>query len=353
MCGRMSVPELSRPLAPTTLFVSISKGLTCAYSTDGERKISGHTLNELTIPTSFRRGGMDIKITGQSAVRVAGKDEDREWSKRSSATWAALIRVSSEWDGLHIALVDQPKPVYQKTEEAGVVAVHMDTHKLLADQLPQMVDMDFVIANLKSTLEGHWKYSTAGMCRYNLYSPVFNIHGDLIVTLRIHDPSAKPPPPPPAPKAVEGPKSPVGNGTTVSTRAGFSSSRPVPPPKKRSSCTYLLSSSTAHDPDASAVFTRAKEYVLDKFDGDSSDDEDNRKVTAPKMDRQTTLPGSPSIPKVGNGSIANGSVNGSINGSANGHANGHANGKANGKVEVKVHVPSSAEIFASSPKGSL
>jgi hypothetical protein len=170
----------------------------------------GRTVNKLRIPTTFRRGGLEITFTGKSTVRIAGEDEDKVWSKSTTANWQATIRITSEWNGLHVSLLDVVKPTFERTHTEGEVAVHMDTAQLLAANLPSVIDLHDVITELKSTLEGSYKYAVAGVCKYTMYSPAFNVHGDLILQLRPYDPSAKPPPPPPVLKPVESPASPTG-----------------------------------------------------------------------------------------------------------------------------------------------
>jgi hypothetical protein len=61
---------------------------------------------------------------------------------------------------------------------------HIDTHKLLQENLPRVVDVKEVLAELKQVFEGAWKYCSAGLHTYNLASPVFTQNGDLIVQLR-------------------------------------------------------------------------------------------------------------------------------------------------------------------------
>jgi hypothetical protein len=186
--------------------------------------ISGRTINKLFIPTTFRRGGLEITFTGESTVCIAGEDDGKVWSKSTTAKWHATIRIASEWNGLHVSLLDVVKPTYEKTHMEGEVAIYMDTAKLLAANLPSVIDLNDVVTELKGTLEGSYKYAVAGVCKYTMYSPVFNVHGDLILQLRPYDPSAKPPPPPPVLKPVESHTSPtavphpMGPGPLISTK---------------------------------------------------------------------------------------------------------------------------------------
>jgi hypothetical protein len=182
---------------------------------------------------------MDIVLKGDTQIRVAGEDVAKKWSKHSSATWQATIHVISEWDGLHVSLAHPVKPSISKSHEVGHAAIDFNTQELLAAHMPATINMDKVLAELKKTLEGTYKYAAAGVCKYSMYSPVFNVHGDLLLQLRPYDPSAKPPPPPPAPKIVDRPMSPTGGSRSASKGPG-----PQPRPiqtHKKSSCEAPLS----------------------------------------------------------------------------------------------------------------
>jgi hypothetical protein len=178
---------------------------------------------------------MDIILKGDTQIRIAGQDVAQKWSKHSSATWQATIHVTSEWDGLHVALAHAVKPSIGKAEEVGHAVIDFNAQQLLAAHMPAVISMDAVLAELRATLEGTYKYAAAGVCKYAMYSPVFNVHGDLLLQLRPYDPAAKPPPPPPAPKIVDVPTSPTG-GSRSASRGPGPQPRPVPA-TKRSSCT--------------------------------------------------------------------------------------------------------------------
>jgi hypothetical protein len=164
----------------------------------------GRTTNTLRIPTTLSDDGLDIPVDGVSVLNIAGEDGDKKGSTSTTAKWHATIRIASEWDGLRVSLRDQVKTTYEKPVTEGEVAAHMDTTKLLVANLPSIIDMSDVINELKHALEGSYKYAVAGVCKYTMYSPVFNVHGDLNLELRPYDPSARPPPPSPADESARG-----------------------------------------------------------------------------------------------------------------------------------------------------
>ncbi|KAJ7199899.1 hypothetical protein B0H12DRAFT_1036920 [Mycena haematopus] len=142
-----------------------------------------HTKNQLLIPTTYRPRSMEIIIRGESVLRLKRKDdkENSNWSKRSSAKWSVKINVNSEPSGLRVSIVDQVHPVFDKTEAEGNWDI--DTHKLLEEHLPRIVDIKEVVEDLKHIFEGAWVYSCAGSKTYSLVSPVFTQNGDLVVQL--------------------------------------------------------------------------------------------------------------------------------------------------------------------------
>ncbi|KAJ6464084.1 hypothetical protein C8R45DRAFT_1220160 [Mycena sanguinolenta] len=142
-----------------------------------------HTKNQLCIPTTYRPRSMEIIVRGESVLRLKRKDdtENSNWSKRSSAKWSVKINVNSEPSGLRVTIADQVHPVFDATESEGKWDI--DTHKLLEQHLPRIVDIREVVRDLKHVFEGAWDYSCAGSKTYSLVSPVFTQNGDLIAQL--------------------------------------------------------------------------------------------------------------------------------------------------------------------------
>ncbi|KAF7343262.1 hypothetical protein MVEN_01758100 [Mycena venus] len=140
-----------------------------------------HTKNRLCIPTMYRPRSMEIILRGESVLRLKRKNDKENWSKRSSAKWSVKINVHSEPSGLRVAIADEVQPVFDKTESEGKWDIN--THKLLQEHLPRVVDIKEVIQELKQVFEGAWDYSCAGLKSYSLTSPVFTQNGDLIVQL--------------------------------------------------------------------------------------------------------------------------------------------------------------------------
>jgi hypothetical protein len=128
-------------------------------------------------------------------------------SRSSTASWSATIHVTSHWDGLHVRLAEVIKPEIhsEKVLEHGQSAIAINTQEMLQAHMPQIVDFSAIVADLKATLEGTWRYAVAGLSTYRLYSPVFNIHGDLVVQVRPYDPFARPPPAPMVLQPADGP----------------------------------------------------------------------------------------------------------------------------------------------------
>ncbi|KAJ6464047.1 hypothetical protein C8R45DRAFT_1220135 [Mycena sanguinolenta] len=142
-----------------------------------------HTKNQLCVPTTYRPRSMEIIVRGESVLRLKRKDdkENSNWSKRSSAKWSVKIHVNSEPSGLRVTVVDQVHPVFDATESEGKWDI--DTHKLLEQHLPRIVDIGEIVQDLKRIFEGAWTYSCAGSKTYSLVSPVFTQNGDLIAQL--------------------------------------------------------------------------------------------------------------------------------------------------------------------------
>jgi len=138
-----------------------------------------HTKNQLCIPTMYRPRSMEIILRGESVLRLQGKEEKDNWSKRSSAKWSVKIHVNSEPSGLRVVVADQVQPVFEKTEGKW----DLDPRTLLEEHLPRIVDIKEIVQELKEVFEGAWEYSWAGLKTYSLSSPVFTPNGDLVVQL--------------------------------------------------------------------------------------------------------------------------------------------------------------------------
>ncbi|KAF7366869.1 hypothetical protein MSAN_00945600 [Mycena sanguinolenta] len=181
-----------------------------------------HTKNQLCIPTTYRPRSMEIILRGESVLCVKRKhdEEHSNWSKRSSAKWSVTINVKSEISGLRVTIADQVHPVFDATESEGKWDI--DTHKLLEQHLPRIVDIREVVQELKQVFEGAWQYSCAGSKAYSLVSPVFTQNGDLIMqlgaftdtttTVTVTSTPARP--------LIGSANSTVANGTVMSTKIG-------------------------------------------------------------------------------------------------------------------------------------
>jgi hypothetical protein len=67
--------------------------------------------------------------------------------------------------------------------------------------MPQTVNFDRVIDELKSALQGTWEYSSPGHHSYALSNPVFTPNGDLILQLASYEAMMK--------KEITAPSTPV------------------------------------------------------------------------------------------------------------------------------------------------
>jgi hypothetical protein len=135
---------------------------------------------------------MDIHVNGETEIRLAGEDDKQKWSKRCTATWHAIVHVTSDRDGMHVSLAPVTPSIGKYDEVGHAGAFDFNVRKLLEDEMPKTVTMDEVLAELRVTLEGTYKHASAGVCKYAMYSPMFNTNGDLLLQVRPHDPNAKP-----------------------------------------------------------------------------------------------------------------------------------------------------------------
>ncbi|KAJ7826489.1 hypothetical protein B0H14DRAFT_3874023 [Mycena olivaceomarginata] len=138
------------------------------------------TRNQLLIPTSYNPRSMEIKLRGETLLRLKGKEDKANWNKQSSAKWSVNLRVNSGPRGLRVA-IEEVHPVFDKTVSEGKWVT--DTQTLLEKHLPRIVDIKEVVKELKQVFEGAWQYSCAGSKTYSLVSPTFTQNGDLIVQL--------------------------------------------------------------------------------------------------------------------------------------------------------------------------
>lgn len=153
--------------------------------TDGEYSIDCRTRNKLTIPTVYRPGCLDIILTGESTLKVRGKEACNEWSKSSSATWSATIRIKSTGAGLSVEMAGSTKPVFAEPVCCG--DCHLDVGRIHSANLPQTIDFQAALKELRSTLQGTWEYSSPGHLAYAITNPVFTLKGDLVCQLSSYE----------------------------------------------------------------------------------------------------------------------------------------------------------------------
>lgn len=120
-------------------------------------------------------------------------------SKKSAASWKASICIYSRSNGLKIEVTGSTKPVFSDIHSEGDYTV--DFGGLHSQHMPQMVNLDRVIDELKSALQGTWEYSSPGHHSYALSNPVFTPNGDLILQLASYEAMMK--------KEITAPSTPV------------------------------------------------------------------------------------------------------------------------------------------------
>ncbi|KAF7427988.1 hypothetical protein PC9H_007206 [Pleurotus ostreatus] len=146
-----------------------------------------HTKHQLILPTTYRASSMEIKLNGQSILRVKEIKNDR--TKETKATWSAVIVAKTDAAGLHISLRQPVLPVFDYSESVEVWS-SFNTDVELKRHLPNVINIDAVLSELRTALEGDWRWAAAALGTYNLASPVFTKNGDLVVQLRqIYDSS--------------------------------------------------------------------------------------------------------------------------------------------------------------------
>lgn len=106
-------------------------------------------------------------------------------SKKTSASWSASLSIFSRPNGLQIEVTGNTKPVFSDMHAEGECMI--DVQGLHAQHLPQLVDFEEVLEELRSILQGTWEYSSPGHHSYALSNPVFTVNGDLILQLGSYD----------------------------------------------------------------------------------------------------------------------------------------------------------------------
>ncbi|TCD65183.1 hypothetical protein EIP91_003005 [Steccherinum ochraceum] len=142
------------------------------------------TKNYLSVPTTFNRGALEIKLEGNVTVKMGYKGVSGAWGTQSTARWSSTVAITSGSGGLKIEVIGSTAPVFQEADtEALSAAVHTDPETLLKAQLPGTVELGDILGELKQ-FEGCWHGCYPGLASYELTHPVFNAHGDLLFKLR-------------------------------------------------------------------------------------------------------------------------------------------------------------------------
>ncbi|PSS11038.1 hypothetical protein PHLCEN_2v3334 [Hermanssonia centrifuga] len=150
---------------------------------NGEYSLSCRTKNTVHVPTLYRPGVLVIELKGTSSVKVSGKSDHVKWSKKTSASWSALISIASRASGLVVEVSGELKPIFAEDESESEGICPLNVTSLHSQHFPDVVYLDEVILTIKQALEGEWEYSAPGYQSYALINPVFNVQGDLIAQL--------------------------------------------------------------------------------------------------------------------------------------------------------------------------
>ncbi|KAF9491896.1 hypothetical protein BDN71DRAFT_1433611 [Pleurotus eryngii] len=107
----------------------------------------------------------------------------RPWSSSRTDNLSFESRTSRMTDRLHIGLRQPVLPVFDHSESVEVWS-SFNTDVGLKRHLPNVIDIDAVLSELRTALEGDWRWAAAALGTYNLASPVFTKNDDPIVQLR-------------------------------------------------------------------------------------------------------------------------------------------------------------------------
>ncbi|KAF7429005.1 hypothetical protein PC9H_008243 [Pleurotus ostreatus] len=140
-----------------------------------------HTKNQLVLPTTFHSALMEIKLKGQSILRV--KDIKKQRTKETKANWSATIVIKTDSTGLRVTLSEPVAPYFEHSESEEMWT-SFNTDTALKQHLPKIIDVESALSDLRQLLEGSWRWGSAGLGTYTLASPVFTRTGDLIFQLR-------------------------------------------------------------------------------------------------------------------------------------------------------------------------
>ncbi|KAA1474431.1 hypothetical protein DENSPDRAFT_882795 [Dentipellis sp. KUC8613] len=155
---------------------------------NGSYRVSCDTTNKLVLPTGTNNGACAIKLTGSVVLKLAYDGPEQHWKSEASATWTSTITLASSADaGVRVRVTaDLIVPDCSDLHSSGVLAhsTFVDAAAELRAQLPAVLDIAHIVAELRGALEGAWPllFSGAGVLRVS--SPTFNACGDLLLELQ-------------------------------------------------------------------------------------------------------------------------------------------------------------------------
>lgn len=148
--------------------------------------VRSHTRNDLTIPTSFKHGGLEIKLKGQVTLEIGFKSHEKQWSTKAVASWNTIMAFVSEHSGVGIRVYGETRPAISTSHVHSELINTRFTalKKLLETHLPSKIDLADLAQELQSSFCGEWKLCYPGLGAYCLTNPVFNRHGDILFETR-------------------------------------------------------------------------------------------------------------------------------------------------------------------------
>ncbi|TFY65090.1 hypothetical protein EVG20_g5713 [Dentipellis fragilis] len=162
---------------------------------NGSYRVSCDTTNKLVLPTGTNNGTCAIKLTGSVVLKLAYEGPGQHWKSEASATWTSTITLSSGPAGVRVRVTsDFIVPDCSELHSSGLLthSTFVDAAAELKAQLPAVLDIAHVVAELKGALEGAWPLlfaghgagSGTGSGALRVSNPTFNARGDLLLELQ-------------------------------------------------------------------------------------------------------------------------------------------------------------------------
>ncbi|KAH9910984.1 hypothetical protein B0H21DRAFT_714389 [Amylocystis lapponica] len=113
---------------------------------DGSYSVLCTTRNYVELPRAARYTALEIRIWGEVDLEITFETGPQKWSTKASARWDATLGVTTELDGLKIAVTGSTIPVYGKTQVTGTyTGMSVDPTSLLKKHLSNKFTLDEVV----------------------------------------------------------------------------------------------------------------------------------------------------------------------------------------------------------------